>query len=139
MSLLYPKDYSYKVELLEPSPTFGEPKYTIVFTCNGGKFGTDETIAEYELTALELLERLQAEPARWIPVSESTPQKGQQVCVIGYRVAELYPAPKEPSVGLVYWNTAQSSRCSDTCFYSFGYTNITHWMPTPELPKPTQP
>lgn len=78
------------------------------------------------------------EATRWIPVSERMPQKGQQVCVIGYREAELHPAGKEPSVGLVYWNTAQSSRCSDTCFYSFGYTNITHWMPIPELPKPLQ-
>lgn len=75
----------------------------------------------------------------WIPVSERLPQKGQHVCVIGYREAELYQEAKEPSVGLVYWDTAQSSRCSDTCFYSFGYTNITHWMPIPELPKPTQP
>lgn len=84
-------------------------------------------------------ERCVEEATRWIPVSDKTPPKGQQVCVIGYREAELYTAAKEPSVGLVYWNTAQSSRCSDTCFYSFGYTNITHWMPIPELPKNTQP
>ena len=79
------------------------------------------------------------EAMRWIPVSEKLPHKGQQVYVIGYREAELYPASEELSVGLVYWNTAQSSRCSDTCFYSFGYTNITHWMPIPELPKLTRP
>lgn len=79
------------------------------------------------------------EAMRWIPVSEKMPQKGQQVLVIGDREAELYPASGKPSVGCVYWNTAQSSPCSDTCFYSFGYTNITHWMPIPELPKPTQP
>lgn len=79
------------------------------------------------------------EAMRWIPVNEKLPHKGQQVYVIGYREAELYTAAKKPSVGLVNWNTEKSSPCSDTCFYSFGYTNITHWMPIPELPKPTQP
>lgn len=79
-------------------------------------------------------DRCVEEAIRWIPVTEMMPQKGQQVLVIGYREAELYPASGKPSVGCVYWNTAQSSPCSDTCFYSFGYNNITHWMPIPRTP-----
>ena len=84
-------------------------------------------------------DRCVEEAMRWIPVNEKLPHKCQQVYVIGYREAELYQEAKKPSVGLVNWNTEKSSPCSDTCFYSFGYTNITHWMPIPELPKPKQP
>jgi hypothetical protein len=109
------------------------------------KYGVGTTLvtghrASYFAQAAQLYaDRCVEEATRWIPVSERTPEKGQQVYVIGYREAELYPAAKEPSVGIVYWNMTQSSKCSDTCFYSFGYTNITHWMPIPELHKHTQP
>lgn len=92
--------------------------------------GTDQLIA-LEM-AIECLSAM-----RWIPVSERMPERGQQVYVIGYREAELYTAAKEPSVGSVNWNTEKLSPCSDTCFYSFGYTNITHWMPIPATPIQT--
>lgn len=121
MSLLYPKDYSYKVELHEPESCATNQRYQIVFTCNGGKFGTDEGIAEYELTALELLERLQAEPARWIPFSERTPPTDVLVWV--------YPE----------YECSDTNKWTGANWYYYTPTPPTHWMPIPELPKPTQP
>lgn len=56
---IYPQDYSYKVELHEPESCAPNHPYTLIFTCNGGKFGTDEILDTFELTALELLTILQ--------------------------------------------------------------------------------
>lgn len=57
MGILYkePKDIIYKatIEILQNG------NLRILFTCDGGKFGTDEMIDEYELSVLELLHALQ--------------------------------------------------------------------------------
>lgn len=56
MSLLY-KDKSeveYKVSISQENG-----KVKLRFTCDGGKFGTDETLDEYELTPKQLLDILQ--------------------------------------------------------------------------------
>lgn len=51
MNLLYPdeKDVKYSVHLQERNE-----KVLITFSCDGGKFGTDEFLDEYELTPTEL-------------------------------------------------------------------------------------
>lgn len=56
MSLLYPKEENiiYSVEIKR----FSDGLVNLFFTSNGGKFGTDETLAEYNLTPKRLLEIL---------------------------------------------------------------------------------
>ena len=56
MSLLYkdPKDQTYEVEITQK-----DGKVFLEFSADCGKFGTDEPLAGYELTPLELLEILQ--------------------------------------------------------------------------------
>ncbi|WP_431166272.1 hypothetical protein [Tenacibaculum halocynthiae] len=56
MCLLYPKEdnISYSVEI----KTFPNGFVNLFFTSNGGKFGTDEVLAEYNLTPKRLLEIL---------------------------------------------------------------------------------
>lgn len=49
-------DYKISVEV----KTFADGKVNLLFSCNGGKFGTDEILDEYDLTAEELLNILQA-------------------------------------------------------------------------------
>jgi len=55
MSLLYKNKITYSVNL----ETISADKIKLSFSCNGGKFGTDEMVDEYELTVLELLKTLQ--------------------------------------------------------------------------------
>ena len=56
MSLLYKdiKDIKYDVDIKK----LPDGKIIFEFSCDGGKFGTDELIAVYELTAKELLDAL---------------------------------------------------------------------------------
>ena len=53
MSLLYkdPKDFIYSVDV----KTFPDGKIKIQFSCDGGKFGTDELLDEYEFTVKEFM------------------------------------------------------------------------------------
>ena len=54
MSLLYKEDVTYSVEVIQDNGNIH-----LLFTCDGGKFGTDEILDEYNLTPLELLKILQ--------------------------------------------------------------------------------
>lgn len=56
MSLLYKdvKDIKYSVEIEQK-----DGKVKMVFSCNGGKFGTDEMLDEIEIEPKRLLEILQ--------------------------------------------------------------------------------
>lgn len=57
MSIIYKdqKDVVYSVEI-----TFNtNRRINLIFSCDGGKFGTDERLAEYEVTPLELLKIIQ--------------------------------------------------------------------------------
>jgi nitrate/TMAO reductase-like tetraheme cytochrome c subunit len=65
----------------------------------------------------------------WISVEEKTPEKDQQVLVYGNFCSDFYPADNTKSIGLVVWESANCSSCSDTCYYYMEYTNITHWQP----------
>ena len=65
----------------------------------------------------------------WIPVEEKTPEKGQQVLVYGNFCTELYTPDNIKSIGLVAWDSASCSSCSDICYYGMEYKNITHWQP----------
>ena len=65
----------------------------------------------------------------WISVEEKTPKKGQQVLVYGILCTELNTPRNKKSIGLVAWDSANCSSCSDTCYYPMEYTNITHWQP----------
>lgn len=58
MSLLYKeqKDIIHSVEIKHHKDS---DKVHMLFYCDGGKFGTDEILDEYDLTPLELLEILQ--------------------------------------------------------------------------------
>ena len=48
------EDIVYKVEVSEI-----DGKVRLIFSCDGGKFGTDEILDMYELTPRELLKALQ--------------------------------------------------------------------------------
>ena len=48
------EDIVYKVEVSEI-----DGKVRLIFSCDGGKFGTDEILDMYELTPIELLKALQ--------------------------------------------------------------------------------
>ena len=48
------KDIVYKVDVSEI-----DGKVRMIFSCDGGKFGTDEILDMYELTPKELLKTLQ--------------------------------------------------------------------------------
>ena len=48
------KDIVYKVDVSEI-----DGKVRLIFSCDGGKFGTDEILDMYELTPKELLKALQ--------------------------------------------------------------------------------
>ena len=48
------EDMVYKVEVSEI-----DGKVRLIFSCDGGKFGTDEILDMYELTPRELLKALQ--------------------------------------------------------------------------------
>lgn len=56
-SMLYPnrEDVKYSVDV----KTSIDGKINLLFSCDGGKFGTDEILDEYNLSAKELLEILQ--------------------------------------------------------------------------------
>lgn len=61
MDLLYkdPNDFIYSANF----ETTEDGKIKIQFSCDGGKFGTDELIDEYEFTVKELLTILQKHDA----------------------------------------------------------------------------
>jgi hypothetical protein len=65
----------------------------------------------------------------WISIEEKMPQEGEQVLVIGFLSTELFGRRKEKSVGLVNWESAEKSDCSDYCYYELEYQDITHWQP----------
>ena len=65
----------------------------------------------------------------WISIEEKMPQEGEQVLVIGFLSTELGGRRIEKSVGLVNWESAENSDCSDYCYYGLEYQDITHWQP----------
>ena len=65
----------------------------------------------------------------WISIEEKMPQEGEQVLVIGFLSTELGGRKKEKRVGLVNWESAEKSDCSDYCYYGLEYVDITHWQP----------
>jgi hypothetical protein len=56
MSLLYPENAPVEVDVLQ---VIGEQKISLVFYCNGGKYGTKELLDGYDLSPKELLDILQ--------------------------------------------------------------------------------
>jgi hypothetical protein len=65
----------------------------------------------------------------WISIKEKKPQKGEQVLVLGYLSTELDDRREHKTVGLVNWQSAKKSECSDYCYYTVAYEDITHWHP----------
>lgn len=60
----------------------------------------------------------EAGKAKWIPVSERMPERGQEVIVASHRTIK-------PVVFTTYfWNKEHDN-----------WVGITHWMPLPEAPK----
>jgi len=64
----------------------------------------------------------------WISIEEKLPKINEKVLVIGYLRTEL-GGRKEKRVGLVNWESAEKSSCSDYCYYDLSYDDITHWQP----------
>jgi hypothetical protein len=72
---------------------------------------------------------IQNKRIKWISISEKLPKKGQKVLVIGFLTTELSHTKTEKSVALVDWKSPEESECSDYCYYTTSYVNITHWHP----------
>jgi hypothetical protein len=94
-----PKDIIYSVEVAK----FPEGRIKFLFSCDGGKFGTDEVLAEYEMSIKELLHAIQ-QPEReavrdFRTVAE--PMTAEEVlykhtcCMNPYKVSEIIDAMEE--------------------------------------------
>lgn len=70
----------------------------------------------------------------WISIEDSKPKQGEQVLVFGVLNTELGGLRDSKTVGVVHWDNEDMSSCSDYCYYSLDYTQITHWCKI-ELPK----
>jgi hypothetical protein len=82
----------------------------------------------------ELADRIH-DLTRWIPVSESEPNRGDIVLVKGTVTGDVCK-PFEGQMGLVEWGSKDYSLCVDGCYYSVWYSDITHWqrITPPETP-----
>jgi hypothetical protein len=63
---------------------------------------------------------------RWIPVSETEPNRGDIVLVKGTVSGDVCK-PFEGQMGLVEWGSKDYSSCVDGCYYSVWYSDITEW------------
>lgn len=68
-------------------------------------------------------DQYQKDVHRWIPVTERLPEKFEN-CLIANKRGKHYDIDKG------WWNGSFFDRCAKG-----SYSNVTHWMPLPELPK----